>query len=1060
MPDVTARPMTVLDLVARIAAEHPDLPAVRDADGTLTYRQLWRCSGRLARRLVRERPPGAGRQRVVGLCAARSADLVAGVLGILRSGAGYLPLDADYPRERLGWMIEHTGTSAVVGHADAMNRLPQGLWTGVVIDGLAASAAERGSRPGDDLPDVGPDDLGYVIFTSGSTGRPKGVVMHHRPLMNLVRWQAADSRSGIGDATVQFAPISFDVSFQEIFSTLSTGGVLVCIGDAERRDPVRLWRTLAEQRVSRLFLPFIALQSLALFADRLPRPAPPLREVITAGEQLQCDERLKRLFAALPGCRLVNQYGPSETHVVTRHTLPEQPRDWPLLPPIGVPVDGVSVRVVDAALEPVPRGEAGELCIGGVPLARGYWGDAEMTARRFPTAPDGTRLYRTGDLVRVDDEDRLQYLGRGDEQVKVNGYRIELAEVERALTGHPAVRAAAAAVRGTGAAGKTLAAFVVLDPGHDGAELTRFVAQQLPDYAVPSRIQVIEALPLTPSGKLDRRKLSEPDFGAGASGADEAAAGESGSGRSGLDESGPDQGSADEVASVVGEALRTVLGIDPATLEGFAVAGGDSIAAIRVSAHLAERLGVFVAADSILLARDAKEIAGLARKAEPASAPALQEHPDLADLTVSPGQRQFLLEELFAEAPQHVVAAELLVRGPFDQDAASRASRELVARHSALRCRFRFDGTDFRQSVLPSAEPAVEFRTAVDAKDLQGIRDRQLARPFDLDDALTPRVTVTEFEGCHHVLFVLHHVCCDGWTLDLLLEEFVELYSAAVEGRPDQLDPAPPQFHQYLVPEPHTGPSPSPDEHLAYWITRLADPPPPIRLAAERRRPEPGEPAVARLPVELSGRLLTQLRAAAATHDTTPFTVLTAAWAGFIGRRAGVDDLCVAIPVAGRGRPGSDRAAGLFLNTAVLRLATRGLPFTALVADTRQGLAELQAHRDTPFTDVVRCVLRSRDPDRHPLAQVMVTLQPGRDPRFRLPGGAVATVLMDLGAAEPTRLDLVLNLAERGSGLAGWLDYDTSLFDAAHARQVRKEFLGALRGALEEGDLPEVVPDD
>jgi amino acid adenylation domain-containing protein len=452
---------------------------------------------------------------VVAICAERSPEAVAGVLGILEAGAAYLPLDPTYPRDRLDFMLGDARPSALVTQ--------QSLEDSVSAYGGPVLHLDRMGRPdGDALGRVGvPDDLeraAYVIYTSGSTGTPKGVVMPHRPLCNLLEWQLGEFAPPAAARTLQFASLSFDVGFQDVFSTWASGGTLVLVDEMRRRDPDELLDLLIAARLERIFLPFVALEQLAEASRRRNKVPPTLREVITAGEALHVTPAIRAFFAALPGCRLVNQYGPTESHVATAYTLVGDPAEWPELPPIGRPIANAQVELRDGAGLPVPEGEPGELWLGGVVLAHGYLHRPELTAERFVENDEG-RFYRTGDLGRVRDDGEIEFSGRLDDQVKIRGYRVELGEVEAVLARDASVASAVCSVRRGGPEARLIAYVIPARTGLDTAALRAGLSRQLPPYMVPSSIVLVERFPLTPSGKIDRRALpvptEEPVRGAG-----------------------------------------------------------------------------------------------------------------------------------------------------------------------------------------------------------------------------------------------------------------------------------------------------------------------------------------------------------------------------------------------------------------------------------------------------------------------------------------------------------------------------------------------------------------
>jgi amino acid adenylation domain-containing protein len=519
------------ELFAAQAARTPEAVALIWNGGRWSYRELGRRAARLARRLRRL---GVGPDVPVALCLRRSPEMAVAVLGVLAAGGAYVPMDPAYPRERLARMLELAGAPVLLAAEDLLPALSAERLT-VLGPAAFGSAEETAEAEEEDLkdvcgvqPDGRPDDLAYVIFTSGSTGVPKGVALPHRALVNLFVWQLGQSTLGPRAKTLQLASLSFDVSCQELFTTWMAGGALVLISEAERLDAAALLETLVREEVERLFLPFVALQQLAETAaerDLYPRA---LREVVTAGEQLQTTDAVAELFTRLPAARLWNQYGPSESHVATAHALAGPARRWPALPPIGRPVANARIHLLDEAGRPAPPGVSGELHIGGDCLARGYFRRPELTAERFVPDPvgggPGARLYRTGDLARHRPDGELEFLGRNDQQVKIRGFRVEPGEIEAALATHPGVREAAVVAReppGGRTGPRRLVAYVVAgEPAAappTPAELRAHLRALLPEHMVPALFQLLPALPLTPSGKVDRRALpdTEPESGTG-----------------------------------------------------------------------------------------------------------------------------------------------------------------------------------------------------------------------------------------------------------------------------------------------------------------------------------------------------------------------------------------------------------------------------------------------------------------------------------------------------------------------------------------------------------------
>jgi amino acid adenylation domain-containing protein len=524
-----ASPRYLHELVEVQALKTPNAIAVIDDSQQLSYAELDRRSGQLAHFL---QEIGVLPNSVVAILEDRTAAMIVSILGILKAGAAYLPLDPQNPVERNLLILKDSQTSLLLTRSYLIENTLQAeklkddlerkgkSWEILLLDKVEprifARETSRLLVPEQDL------DLAYVMYTSGSTGQPKGVAMRHAVLMNLLRWQREKTSLGMPARTLQFSPSGFDVSCQEIFSTLSLGGILIMISTEARRDPQAFLTILKNERIERLFLPFIALQQLAHIslmqrADESNNLFPiHLRDVITAGEQLQITPSIREFFERLGSCRLHNQYGPTETHVVTAYTLSASTKNWALLPPIGKPIDNAEIYILDESLNQVSPGLPGELYIGGSVLARGYLNRPELTAERFLMNPfsenASERLYKTGDRVRVLPEGNIEFLGRMDSQVKIRGFRIELGEVENILVQSPMVKETAVVARDGGAGDKHLIAYIVPGDGEviSKSGLLEFLRQKMPEYMLPSVFVTMKALPLTSSGKINRLALPQP----------------------------------------------------------------------------------------------------------------------------------------------------------------------------------------------------------------------------------------------------------------------------------------------------------------------------------------------------------------------------------------------------------------------------------------------------------------------------------------------------------------------------------------------------------------------
>ena len=493
-------------LAEQTVRQHPDAIAIEAQGQQITYRELDERTEVLCQAILHTDPDSLQ----IGISTTRTVEMVIGVMAILRAGKAYLPLDPAYPPQRLEQIISDSGMRSCL-----TTGRDKALFSSLPITLIESDQPPR--YPDQLVPVQG--SRAFVLYTSGSTGKPKGVCMGHAPLLNLLHWQIRESVAGFGTRTLQFSPLSFDPSFLEFLATFATGGTLVLITEEQRLDLDSLLVFIDEQRINRLFLPFVALQYLAEAAIRQQRFPHALQEVMTAGEQLKITPQVEQFFTALPDCVLFNQYGPTECHVVTQLRLEGHPSTWPRLPSIGKLIDNTTMYVVDEQLNVLPDGEVGELCFGGVCVAEGYLNRPDLTREKFiqlsvpgPAGPESVRIYRTGDLGRLlPDGVNVDFLGRRDDQVKIRGYRVELGEVEVVLNHCPGVKQAVVIAREGSNGQKRLLAYLIAAGVPDTPAVRQAVEQQLPDFMMPSAFVWLDDFPKTTSGKVDRKLLPDPD---------------------------------------------------------------------------------------------------------------------------------------------------------------------------------------------------------------------------------------------------------------------------------------------------------------------------------------------------------------------------------------------------------------------------------------------------------------------------------------------------------------------------------------------------------------------
>jgi amino acid adenylation domain-containing protein len=1019
---------TLPALVEAQAVANPNAVAVHHHDRDLTYGELNRAANRIAHRLV---ALGAGPERIVALALPRSAAFVTALLAVLKTGAAYLPLDREHPAERVHTMLTDARPLLVLTDTTGIEGVPDGSpcrhLTELAGDGDIDRDLDRDLTDADRTAPLTPDTPAYVLYTSGSTGRPKGVTMPAGPLVNLMAWHHTAIDAGRGARVAQFTATTFDVSAQEILSALTAGSCLVIPDEDTRRDPAALVAWLDTQGVTELYAPNLVLDAVAEAALDQDRDLPALRHIAQAGEALVLGERLRAFHRRVAGRLLHNHYGPTETHVVTGVALPADESAWPANAPIGRPITGAAVYVLDRWLRPAPPGVPGELYLAGAVLARGYLHRPALTAERFvanPFGPAGARLYRTGDLVRWLPDEQLEYLGRIDTQVKIRGFRIELGEIEAALTQHPAVGQAAVLAREDRPGDRRLVAYMVLAAPVDTTALAAHLRRTLPTYMVPAAFVVLDALPLTHNRKLDRRALPAPEATA---------------------VGGQEPRNATE--QLVCRAFADVLGVATTGMtDDFFELGGHSLLATRLVSRLRAVLGVELAVRDLF---EAPTPAGLVERLPSAAAARTRVRPGTPGETapLSFGQRRlWFLSTLDGEAGRHHVPFALRVRGAVDAAALRAAVTDVVARHEPLRTTYPETEGEPRPVVLDTVE--VPWRTAPWTPDAL---TAEMAAAFDL--AAGPPVRATLFRQTddeHVLLVVMHHIATDGASLAPLARDLATAYTARLAGAAPQWTPLPVRYADYARWQRDLFADADVDGQLAYWRTALADLPERLTLPTDRPHPAAASQHGEQVPVLIDTDLLDRLTTFARQAKVSLFMVLRAGLVALLSRLGAGTDIPIGSPVAGRTDEALDDLVGFFVNTLVLRTNTEGDPsFRDLVGRVRETDLAAHANQDVPFERLVEVLNPARSLSHHPLFQVMFALQ-------NMPDTAVDLAGLD-AREEPVggftaRYDLSLVLTETGGALSGVLGFRTDLFDRATVEELRDRLVRLLTAAVADPD--------
>jgi amino acid adenylation domain-containing protein len=1020
-------------------------------DTRLSYDELAVRSCRLARHLADQ---GVAPGTVVALCLPRSLDLLVAVLSTLRAGGAPAVLEPTLPPDRLEMLFEDLEPEVLVTLDDLLYGLPVvAMGSDLVL--LDSEASEIAEHPDEAPPATAePDDPAYVIYTSGSTGRPKGVEVERGPLARHLTAVAEVFGIGPADRVLQFASFSFDVAYEQALAALTRGAGLVMRGE-EAWTARRLSERIRDEGVTVVNLPtgFWQQWVAAVAEGEAAAPGDSLRLVVVGGDVLGPDAVRRWFGSPLASVRLLNAYGPTEG-VITATVHEVTPADAEAgRVPLGSPLPGRSVHLLDGAGEPVPAGVPGEIHLADPFLARGYRERPEETAAAFVDGTSGGgRLYRTGDLGRRRADGTLEFLGRRDQQVKVRGFRIELAEVEEALAGYRKVRAAAAAVRGGDAADRRLIGYVVPvreDEPPSAGELREHLSERLPDYAVPSAFVVLGELPTTPSGKLDRRALPDAAPGESAGGGGEWAAPRT------------------DTERTVAEIWQEVLGVERVGVhDNFFELGGHSLLATQVIGRIADRTGVDLPIQTLLTRAEVAALSEAvdAERGEPTSraAAAIEPVPRDRPLPLSFQQeRLWIFEHLVPDTPAYNVPAVLELHGDLDADALREAFAGVIGRHEVLRTTFRATDEDPVQEIGDDRPPELERHDLSELEpeargEALGERVVELARrPFDLEQGPLLRVALIALEPARHVLvLVLHHLVTDGWSLGRLVGEVAELYTAAREDRPPRLPDLPVQYADYAAWQRHRLAGDRLEERLGYWRRRL-DGVAELELPTDRPRPAAAAYRGAFRAFELSAELSEAVRSTARAADTTPFVVMVAALAAVLHRASGQDDVAIGTAVANRERPETEPLIGFFVNLLVLRLDLAGGPtFEALVERARETSLSALDHQDVPFEKVVEALAPERSRDRNPLFQVLFVLQNAPLPRLELPGLRIEPRKVDAGTAH---FDLTIEIVDRPEGFQGIFEYDTELFEHETAERLLDAYRRLLAEAV--GDPARAVAD-
>jgi amino acid adenylation domain-containing protein len=1036
---------TIHRLIEQQVARTPDRVAVVENGQSISYSELNARANRLARHL---QSLGAGRDVPIGLCVERSTEMIVAALAILKSGGAYLPLDPTFPDQRLAFFVEDSGTPIVISRGSRADKLAR---PGLSIVRLDADAVPVDRLSADNI--GGPSDpsqLAYVLYTSGSTGKPKGVMVPHGGVVNMLSAMIRNPGFTADDRFCALTTLGFDIHTLELWMPFMIGASTTVVSREVAGDGRALAKQLDRDRPTTYQATpatYRMLVAAEWTGDKKAR-------AICGGEALT--EDLATALLARVGT-LWNMFGPTEASVyssIYRVPSAENPM------PIGRPVDNTQSYVLDSQGRLAPVGVPGELYIGGAGIARGYWNRPELTAERFVADPFASnpiaRLYRTGDSVRWRHDGVIEYLGRLDFQVKVRGFRIELGEIEATLAQHTAVReAVVTAVADSGT--QRLIAYVVPPEGTSApstSDLRTFLAGKLPDYMIPSAFVALPALPISPTGKVDRAALPAPD-----------------SSRPELATTyrAPRTTTEIAIAAIWSELLHVKkVGL----LDNFFELGGHSLLATQVLSRVRADFGVEAPLRRFF---ESPTVANLASIVDELTSPTAKAHVSAAPLRVAPrdeplpmsyGQETlWFLDQLVPGNSTYNVPAVVRVSGPLDLEALRRAFEAIVHRHESLRSKFALQDD---QRIVTIGDPEPLEMTVVDLRDLpEAERERRATeltraesrKPFDLAVGPLLRLTVLRLGDLDQtVLMTVHHIAYDGWSTGVLVREFAALYRGFLNDVAPTLPALPIQYPDFAYWQRQWLQTGLLNDQLNYWKKQLQGVPPLLALPTDRPRPHVWSFRGTQHPLHFPPSLVADLKALSRRESCTFFMTLLAAFQTLLHRYSGMDDICVGSPIANRNRVEVENLVGFVVNTLVLRGNLTGNPtFSELLKRTRETAIGAYGHQDLPFERLMQALNPNRDVRHSSLFQVLFVLQ---NAPVHLPPLPNLTPRLLIDSHNGTsKFDLTLGLTEMPEGLHGIFEYNTDLFDSTTIERMATHFRRLLEGVVADSsrrlsDLP------
>ena len=1067
------QPATFNERFDALVAAQPLALAVQHVNATLTYQQLNEKANQIARKL---QSLGAEPGKLVGICMPRSLDLIVGIIGILKSGAGYVPIDPEYPFERKEYMLQDAEALAVLTLTSVADSLPETQAEIIAVDG---QRLELESLDGSNVETaVSPQDTAYVIYTSGSTGKPKGVIIAHQSLVSYAETSSDVYGIDNNSKLVQFASISFDISVEEIFCTLISGGTLYLRTDA-MLDVFEFLQRCEEWGITTWSLPTAFWHEIVLALKQSAAVPSNLNTVLIGGEKVQNERVADWLTIVGNHPRLINSYGPTEATVVATYTDLSNVKvvDGQVDVHIGKPWANVQTYVLSKYLQPVPVGVPGELHIGGIQVAQGYRNRPEKTAEVFIDNPYSdeadAKLYKTGDSVRYRPDGNLDFIGRVDFQVKIRGFRVEPGGIATVLNQHTAVQEALILPVSGGPAGKRLIAYAVLEDREAAtmADLHEYLQGRLPDYMVPSGYVILDEFPKTQNGKINRRALPEPS--------DDEMRG------AGTEFVAPET----ETQIKLAEIWTQILGVNQVGLnDNIFELGGHSLLFARIIAYIQETFDIKLSLGAIFnaptVAKLAAQIDTIQGKTETAAIQAptieidraaygvpitIQEGDEAAWETVGyplshAQMRLWFVDQLEADRAHFNIPSAFRMKGDLDIAILEKSLNDLVARHESLRTIFRANEGNPLQIVrdaVTMAFPLTDLSAKPEAEreeEMLRLVVAESERPFDLRVGPLIRTSLIKMADDEHVLLVnMHHIISDGWSIDVYLGELATIYKAYLAGETPQLEPLPVQYIEFAQWHNEFVEGDKLEQQLTYWEEKLAGAMPVLELPTDHPRPAVAQNEGDLVFFELDPKLTEPLRQLSNQSEASLFMTLMAAYNILLARYTAQEDIIVGTPTANRHVVELEALIGFFVNMVVFRSDLSGNPtFRSLLTQMRRTALDAYANEDVPFEDLVGRLHPNRDLSYNPVYQVDMSFQQSGQLGFDFPGLDVQLVPHHNGTS---KIDLSAEIWETDGQLKGYFEFDTALFDRATIERMVGHFETLLHGIVANPESPiELLP--